>query len=156
MEIKGSSKQPTYLMIRDDNAELRDASEIWGKDTFATEDRIKTECGDESVRVGPAGEKLVRYATVNVDRYRQAARGGVGTVIVSKKLKAVAVRGTGEVKVSDVDTFAKLSAEASKSIEVDEGLYTMKRWGNRPLSVVLERPGSLSDAELSDGNVRTC
>ena len=132
VEIKGSSKQPTYLMIGDDNVELRDASGIWGKDTFATEDRIRAECEDESVRVaciGPAGEKLVRYAVVNVDRYRQAARGGVGTVMGSKKLKAVAVRGTGEVKVSDPDTFAKLSAEASKSIEADEGLYTMKRWG---------------------------
>ena len=132
IEIKGASKRPSYLMIENDNVELRDASGMWGKDTFATEDSIRAECGDESIRVaciGPAGEKLVRYAVVNVDRYRQAARGGVGTVMGSKQLKAVAVRGTGEVKVSDPATFEGLSAEASRSIEADEGLYTMKRWG---------------------------
>jgi len=132
IEIKGACKRPTYLVIRDDGVELRDASRIWGKDTFETEDAIRAECGDESIRVaciGPAGEKLVRYAVVNVDRFRQAARGGVGTVMGSKKLKAVAVRGAGEVKVADPETFDKLSAEAAKSIEGDEGLYTMKRWG---------------------------
>jgi aldehyde:ferredoxin oxidoreductase len=130
--IRGKSNKPTYLWIDDDKVEVRDARWLWGNNTFETEERLREKHEDRTIRVaciGPAGEKLVRYACVNVDLYRQAARGGTGTVMGSKNLKAVAVRGTGTVETKNPEKFEQLAAEAYKGIETNEGLYTMKRWG---------------------------
>jgi aldehyde:ferredoxin oxidoreductase len=132
LAIVGESETPSYLWIDDDKVEIKDASWLWGKDTFETEEKLRERHEDRTIRVaciGPAGEKLVKYACVNVDLYRQAARGGGGTVMGSKRLKAVAVRGTGTVETKDRSRFEQLAAEAYAAIETNEGLYTMKRWG---------------------------
>jgi aldehyde:ferredoxin oxidoreductase len=99
--VEGVSNQPVFLSVIDGQAELRDASCLWGKDTYRTEELLKKELGDTSVRVasiGQAGEQGVLFASIMNDYGRAAGRCGVGTVMGSKKLKAIAVRGT-EVKV---------------------------------------------------------
>jgi len=99
----GASEKPVYLLIRDGNVELKDASHLWGKDTVETEDILKSELGSE-VRIaciGPAGEKLSLISCLINNKGRAAARSGVGAVMGSKKLKAVAVIGTGKVPVAD-------------------------------------------------------
>lgn len=95
--ITGRSADPVYLWVQDGIAELRPASHLWGKDTYETEKALKKELDDDRVKVasiGPAGEKLVRFACIINDMGRAAGRCGIGAVAGSKRLKAVAVRGT--------------------------------------------------------------
>jgi aldehyde:ferredoxin oxidoreductase len=104
--IKGRSAKPLYLFIDDGTIQFRDAKSLWGKDALETLDLIREEIGDDNVRsasIGPGGENLVRYANITNDRHRQAGRTGVGAVMGSKNLKAVTVRGTGSVKVADME-----------------------------------------------------
>lgn len=130
--MSGKAQDPVYLWINDEDVELHEAEWLWGDDTFETEEKIKKKHGDRTIRVaciGPAGERLVRYALVNIDLYRQAARGGIGTVMGSKNLKAIAVRGSGSIEVRNQEEFEHLALEGYGAIDSNEGLYSMKRWG---------------------------
>ena len=112
--VEGKSDKPVYLWIDNGKAALRDAGHLWGKQTHDTEDAVRQELGDEEIRVaciGPAGEKLVRFACIQADYHREFGRGGAGAVMGSKNLKAIAVRGTGSVKVADPKTLARISEE---------------------------------------------
>jgi aldehyde:ferredoxin oxidoreductase len=112
--ITGRSDKPVYLWIDDGSVEFRDATHIWGKSTYETYDIVKEEVGDVTAQVvciGPAGENLVRFATIDADVHRQAARCGGGAVMGSKKLKAIAVRGSGDIEVAKLDEFLRLAEE---------------------------------------------
>ena len=101
--FEGKSAKPVYLYIQDDVAELRDAAHLWGKTVFETEAALKKGLQDPLTRVssiGGAGENLVLYAAVVNDLHRAAGRSGVGAVMGSKNLKAIAVRGTKGVATS--------------------------------------------------------
>lgn len=109
----GVSEKPVYLFIKDGKAELRDATHLWGKDTVDTEDILKKELGKE-VRlacIGQAGENLSYIASVINNKGRAAARSGVGAVMGSKRLKAVAVIGTLQVPVADKDKARQMRRE---------------------------------------------
>lgn len=109
--ITGKSPTPVYLWIHDGQAELRDASHLWGKHTGDAERIIKEELGDNKAKVlqiGPAGEKMVRFAALISNCNRANGRTGMGAVMGSKNLKAVAVRGTRKPTVADPDTFKDL------------------------------------------------
>jgi aldehyde:ferredoxin oxidoreductase len=99
----GISAKPVYLFINNGKAELRDASHLWGKDSFETEDILKSELGKdvELACIGPAGEKLALIAAVMNNKGRAAGRSGLGAVMGSKKLKAIAVKGNMKVPVAD-------------------------------------------------------
>jgi len=106
--LTGHAEKPVYLLIDDDSVELRDATKLWGKSPVEVEDAVKEEIGDFYVRVasiGVAGERLSRIACIVNDRSRVAGRTGLGAVMGSKNLKAVAVRGTGDVGVFRADEF---------------------------------------------------
>ncbi|MGE5580861.1 MAG: aldehyde ferredoxin oxidoreductase family protein [Bacillota bacterium] len=110
--VRGKADKPVYLYIRDGEAEIRDASHLWGKTTGEVEDLIKEETGDRNVRVsqcGPAGEKMVRYACVVNDLTHFCGRTGMGAVMGSKNLRAVAARGTKLVPSADPDTIRDLA-----------------------------------------------
>ncbi len=95
--IKGRSTEPVYLWIHDGEAELRSASHLWGKNTPDTQQMIQQELGDSKIRVaqiGPAGENLVRFSCIMSDLIHANGRAGMGAVMGSKNLKAIAVRGT--------------------------------------------------------------
>ncbi|MEM0359087.1 MAG: aldehyde ferredoxin oxidoreductase family protein [Candidatus Hadarchaeales archaeon] len=109
--VEGASSSPVYLWIDDDFVELRKAQHLWGATTSETQRRIRKELGDEEVRIaciGPAGERLVRFASIINDEGRAAGRCGAGAVMGSKKLKAIAVRGHGGVKVADPERVSEL------------------------------------------------
>ena len=110
--IEGKAPQPVYLSIEDDRVELLSASHLWGKSTSRTEEIIRAEkenlwvAKETSVAsIGPAGEKLAKIASIINDRHRVAARAGVGAVMGSKNLKAIAVRGTQTITVADGTRF---------------------------------------------------
>src|SRR5512139_1229531 len=101
--IEGRAAKPVYLLIRDDSAEIRDATDLWGKDVRQTTQSIEHALGDPDVQVaciGPAGENRVLFASIMMNYYNAAARGGIGAVMGSKNLKAVAVRGHGRICVA--------------------------------------------------------
>lgn len=123
--IHNASPEWIYVFIDDDRVEFRDAKKLLGLDTFQTEETIREILGDDQVRsatIGPAGENMGRYANVTNDG-RQAGRTGHGAVWGSKKLKAVAVRGTQGVKVADSKTLMELSFHITKE---SQGPYTSK------------------------------
>ncbi|MCJ7596170.1 MAG: aldehyde ferredoxin oxidoreductase, partial [Desulfobacterales bacterium] len=102
--ITGKSPGPVYLLVENDSIEIRDARTLKGLDTFETQKTIRHELGDEKVRIaciGLAGENLVRFACVRSGLKNAAGRTGMGAVMGSKNLKAVAVRGTMDIKISD-------------------------------------------------------
>jgi aldehyde:ferredoxin oxidoreductase len=109
--VQGASPEPVYLWIEDGEAELRDASAIWGKDSHETLDLIRAEVGQPEAAaacIGPAGEALMKGAAVCTDYHHMSAKGGAGAVMGSKKLKAVAAWGTGSVAVADPDRFIEI------------------------------------------------
>lgn len=102
--IQGAAKKPVYLWICDDEVEIRDAADLWGKDTHETEDLVKAQVRALKVSVaaiGPAGENLVHGAAIEVDYYHMFAKAGVGAIMGSKKLKAIAVKGNSKVPVAN-------------------------------------------------------
>ena len=109
--VRGVAERPVYLCLADGEAELRDAAHLWGLDTAKTEDAIRAELGDNSVRIasiGPAGESKSLISCVIHDKGRAAGRSGLGAVMGTKRLKAVAVRGRGKVPVADPERLAQL------------------------------------------------
>jgi len=112
--LTGKAEKPVYLWIDDDAIQLLDASNVWGKSPFETEDAIKGEIGDYYVRVasiGLAGEKQSKIACIINEKTRAAGRTGLGAVMGSKNLKAIAVRGTNDIVVAKPEEFIEMVKE---------------------------------------------
>ena len=108
--VEGRAERPSYLFIYDDRIEIRSAEHLWGRTVSETEDMIREETGVPDtivVGIGPAGERLVRFAAIMNDKHRAAGRSGVGAVMGSKNLKAIAVRGTKGVRIARPEAFMK-------------------------------------------------
>ena len=108
--IEGKSESPVYLLITDDQVQIRDASFIWGETTFAAEALLRRELGDNGIRIaliGPAGENMIRGSAIIVDTARAAGGSGVGCVMGDKKLKAVVVRGRGAIAAAEPERFMR-------------------------------------------------
>jgi aldehyde:ferredoxin oxidoreductase len=146
--FEGKSPKPVYLAIEDDKAELRDAAHLWGKSVWQTEEIIKKTHQDPQTRVcsiGRAGENGVMYACIVNDLHRAAGRSGVGTVMGSKNLKAVAIRGTkGAGGIRDGKAFMKATVAAKKVLAenavTSQGLPT---YGTQVLMNVINEMGAL-------------
>ncbi len=109
--VEGKAEKPVYLWIHDGEASIRDASHLWGMKTKETEQTIRTELGDSLIRVagiGPGGENLVRFACIMNDLKDAAGRGGMGAVMGSKNLKAIAVRGHKGPEVAEPERLKEL------------------------------------------------
>ena len=153
--FEGKSAKPVYLYINDDTAELRDAAWLWGKSVWETEAMIKKGLQDPLVRVssiGKAGENGVLYAAVVNDLHRAAGRSGVGTVMGSKNLKAIAVRGTiGVGNVRDPKAFMKVTYEKKKILHdnavTGQGLPA---FGTQVLMNVINEVGALPTRNHQD------
>lgn len=145
--FEGKSPKPVYLSIEDDKVELRDAAHLWGKTVWQTEEIIKKQHQDPLTRVssiGGAGENLVLYAAVVNDLHRAAGRSGVGAVMGSKNLKAIAVRGTkGVGNIANPKEFMKATFEKKKILAdnavTGQGLPT---YGTQVLMNVINEIGA--------------
>ncbi|TEB16404.1 putative oxidoreductase YdhV [Pelotomaculum sp. FP] len=117
--FEGKSDKPVYLNINDDEVTLRSAEHLWGKTVFDTTDELLQEISpDVKVAcIGPAGEKLVKFATIMNEKHRAAGRTGLGAVMGSKNLKAVAVQGTKSVKVAKPEEFLAASLDARAKLK---------------------------------------
>lgn len=130
--IKGKSPSPVYLWIDDGKPELRKASHLWGKNTGECQSAIFKELGDEKnievLQIGPAGEKMVRYASIINHCNRANGRTGMGAVMGSKNLKAVAVRGNNKPSIADRDAFNEVVQWGAKTFP-DSNVAGLGKYG---------------------------
>ena len=145
--LEGKASSPCYVWIYNDVVEIRDAAHLWGKTVWETEEELRSELGvPDSIiaSIGPAGENLVRFACIMNDLHRAAGRSGVGAVMGSKNLKAIAVRGTGGVKLADPMAFMKgmwdMREKLRESPVTAEGL---PMYGTEVLVNVINEHGAL-------------
>jgi aldehyde:ferredoxin oxidoreductase len=145
--VEGRAKRPSYIWIHNSEVEIRSAEHLWGRGVWETEESIRKESGvpDSIVAsIGPAGENLVRFAAIMNDLHRAAGRSGVGAVMGCKLLKAIAVRGTGGVRLADPRAFMQASwemkAKLKESDVTAEGLPT---YGTEVLVNVINEHGAL-------------
>ncbi len=126
--VEGCAREPAYLWVHDGQAEIRDATHLWGLDTGETQDRIREELKDALIRtaeVGSGGERRVRYSCVINDLRHAAGRCGMGAVMGSKNLKAIAARGHHNVRVHDSEAVQSLARWMADNImELSPGLHT--------------------------------
>ena len=129
--VHGVSEKPVYILIQDDHVEVRDAKELWGKDIPETDALLKKWHGEDSrgLYIGPAGEKLVRAASIQCSLYHAAGRGGGAAVMGKKKLKAISVRGTRPVRVKDTKRFAEIAQEMRELLKADSGAQSLHEFG---------------------------
>src|SRR5918911_1182737 len=128
--IQGKAEKPVYLWIDENTVEIRDAAHLWGKRTAEVEDAIRADHGDRLIRIaqtGVAGEKLVRFALVINDLNECAGRTGMGAVMGSKNLKAIAVRGNKKVPMADDSPVRETAKWVSQTM--DEEHYNFHHYG---------------------------
>ncbi|MCJ2165063.1 MULTISPECIES: aldehyde ferredoxin oxidoreductase family protein [unclassified Pseudodesulfovibrio] len=116
MIITGRAAGPVFISINDADVSIEDAGYLWGKPIFETEKALKAASGcpaAKSMAIGPAGENLIPFACVGSEAYRQFGRGGVGALFGSKNLKGVVIRGTGGIRVADMEKFLSVARTAS-------------------------------------------
>lgn len=145
MVIRGKSNYPCYLRFDSKGVELREANLIWGRDSFETEKMLRESEGEAPVGVssiGPAGEKLCRFACINSDLYRQAARGGVGAVMGSKNLKAIVVKGKKEVDLHDRKRLIELNRENYQRAKKSVVAQARMKYGT-PLTLNITHTGGI-------------
>ncbi|MCL1914530.1 MAG: aldehyde ferredoxin oxidoreductase family protein [Eubacteriaceae bacterium] len=152
--FENASDKPVYLYINDDVVELRDAWGLWGKSVYETTDLLIAECG-ESFKVsciGPTGENGCLFSGVLNDKHRAAGRGGMGAVMGSKKLKAVAVRGTGSVNVARPVEFMDALVDARQKLkEHPVGGTGLAVFGTQVLVNIINESGALPTHNWRDG-----
>jgi aldehyde:ferredoxin oxidoreductase len=156
--IEGKAKSPVYVWIKDDAVEIRDAAGLWGKNVPDTTDAIRAVTDDEAkvACIGPAGEKKVLFACIMNEMQRAAGRTGVGAVMGSKNLKAIAVVGTKSVEVAEPEAFEKAVMNARKLIqEHPVGGTGLRVYGTDVLVNILNSVGALPTRNFRDGHFPT-
>ncbi len=152
--LEGASSKPVYLVIDDDTIELRDAAALWGKGSVATEKILKEQLGEEFqiAVIGPAGENGVAFAHINHDFGRQAGRGGVGTVMGSKHVKAIAIRGTRSVPVANLEAYRQAGMTLFKACKDSDGLKPWQSYGTSMVVSWCDEIGALPTRNFAAGS----
>ena len=152
--MTGRSEKPCYLFIADDQVEIRDASHLWGQDIWQTTAAIRKDINDNAVQVaaiGPAGENLVKYATVACNNSRMCGRTGMGCLFGSKHVKAVAVRGRGRLTLADPPAYLDLCRELDQKIRAHPEYEKRNALGSTLLMKALNGLGILPTDHFQRG-----
>lgn len=150
----GKSPKPVYLWVHDGEAELKDASHLWGKITMDCEKKIRQELGDpkiEIAQVGPSGEKMARFAAIMNMSNRANGRTGMGAVMGSKNLKAIAVRGHQKVKTADPAAITKLARLAPKRVQDIPDMKGLQDFGTASVLNYQNASGGLPTSNYTSG-----
>lgn len=152
--VHGRSPKPVYLWVQDGQAALRDATHVWGLITGDAEQAIRDELGDpkiEVAQVGPAGERLSKLACIINMSNRAHGRTGLGAVMGSKNLKAIAVRGHGKVNVADAKAIAALARQAAKTIPDFPDMQGLQDYGTASVIMYQDSVGGLPTRNFTSG-----
>jgi len=150
----GKAERPVYLWLNNGQAELCDASHLWGLGAWETETRVREELGDNKVEVaccGPAGEKLVRVAAIINMRNRAAGRTGLGAVMGSKNLKAIAVRGSQRPTYADARGVKRIAALGATEYKTNRGMQELGELGTAGVVLGQEFAGGLPTRNYQAG-----
>ena len=149
--VEGRSEKPVYLWIHNGEVEIRDAAHLWGRMTKETQERIRREVEDENARmalIGPAGENLVSFACIMHGTHDAAGRGGLGAVMGSKNLKAVAVRGNSAPPVVNPDGVRRVSAWLKENMDL---VKSFRDFGTGGAIELFEQAGNLPSHNFREG-----
>lgn len=148
--IQGQSETPVYLMI-DEKAEVRGAEHLWNKDTFETEEIIKQNHGKQGqvLSIGPAGENIVKYATINHAEGRQFGRCGAGAIMGAKKLKAIVVKAKRRSEVSSPEEFKEFRKILNEKVK--ERLGSLSTYGTPSIMNLTNSTGTLPTRNWIEG-----
>lgn len=144
--IEGKSRKPVYIFIEDQEIQITDAEHLVGKDTYETTETIKNDLGDRTVQVatvGPAAENHVLYAGIFANLARPAARTGMGTVMASKNLKAVALKGTGVIEIADPRRSWKIVEEIEEETYAHPQYWPRRIMGTTRILMLADKLGFL-------------
>lgn len=153
--IEGKSESPVYIWANDDGVEIRDASEIWDSDTHDTTDAVLEETDEnaEVACIGPAGENQVLLSCIINNKHRAAGRSGLGAVMGSKKLKALAIHSTGKTSVADSERFMEVVKKCHMSIKKNPITKdSLPRMGTPALVSIISEAGLLPTQNFQRGN----
>jgi len=151
--LEGKSDHPVYISIKDSDIEIKDAKDLWGLDSVETEEEIlkESEAKTRVSCIGPAGENLVKFAAIMNDG-GAAGRTGMGCVMGSKNLKAITVKGTGEVKVAREDELKELVDEIRKQLKRNALMKDLSEHGTAGGATALNMFGSLPTKYFKEGS----
>jgi len=153
--VEGSSEKPVYLAINNETAGLRDAARLWGKTIPETDVLIRKEHGGDGrmqiASIGPAGEKMNLMACITAGWYREFGRGGSGAVMGSKKLKAIAVRGKGDVEFFDPRGAAELAGGLARALREHPKGIERRRYGTPELLKTINEKGLFCTRNFQEG-----
>ncbi len=130
--LRGKAPSPVYLVIDDDQVRIADARKMWGMDTYSTQEMVLGEIGEKGFRVaviGPAGERGIPYSLILTDHGRVAGRTGLGAVMGSKNLKAIAVRGSKSIPLSLPQQYQTVRAESNRNLRLDNQSLVLRELG---------------------------
>jgi aldehyde:ferredoxin oxidoreductase len=152
--IKGKAPKPVYIWINNGEVEIRDADGIWGQDNWKTQEKIREELKDKKVRVasiGPAGENRVLFANVQHELTHFNGRTGMGAVMGSKNLKAIAVRGKQKVKTADPEKLKEVSKWQNQRIKEHPPVVNLSKYGTSFIVPILNHTGILPTRNFKEG-----
>lgn len=152
--LEGISPKPVMLLIENNVARLLDASEYWGKGTIEVERSLKDRYGEEYqiAVIGPGAENGVSFSSINHDYGRQAGRGGVGTVMGAKRVKAIIIHGTKNIPVANMEAYRKAGMALFKACKDAEGLKPWQSYGTTIVTSWCDEVGALPTRNFSAGS----
>lgn len=157
--VEGKSDTPLYLLIENETVQFIPAEDLWGMNCYAVDDLLRKRIGDpwkakeySIASIGPAGEKLSPVSAVIIDKHNAAGRGGMGSVMGSKNLKTIMVRGTKGVRVADRDGFITAVAEVLNHVKQSHGsMETFPRYGSAGILHIYNEAGMLATKNYQTG-----
>jgi aldehyde:ferredoxin oxidoreductase len=154
--IEGKSNRPIFLEISDKNVVFHDASELWGKETYESEETILKAIGIKgagALVIGPAGENLVKFAVIESEYWRSLGRAGIGAVMGSKKLKGIVFHGEKHRKVADSSSLKRLAREFKDRVKDHQIVSMYKKYGTPMLVSIMNTIGAFPTQYWSKGTV---
>ena len=154
--ITGRASAPVYLWLNGGRLEVRDAAHVWGQDTYQTQESIKKELGVAGTRVacvGPAAENGILFAGIFCDHGRTAGRTGLGAVMASKNLKAIAVQGKGKIPLADADGYNAIRSAANRQLKSDNQTRVLHEVGTSSVTDYADYLGSMPKMYYTLGEI---
>lgn len=148
--ITGKADKPVYLVVEDKDIQIRDASHLWGRDSYETEEILRRDEGGEVLAIGQAGENLVRFACINHRKGRQFGRAGAGAVMGSKNLKGIVIMGSGKVEVAEPEKLKEFRKWLNQNVVGN--LQGMTKYGTPGIMSLTNEAGVLPTKYWQEGS----
>lgn len=154
--VTGKAERPVYLWLNGGRLEVRDAAQIWGQDTYQTQESIKKELGVSKAHVaciGPAAENGVLFAGIFCDHGRTAGRTGLGAVMASKNLKAIAVKGSGIIPLANAEAYSAIRSASNRALKGDNQTRVLHELGTASVTDYADYLGSMPKMYYTLGEI---